>query len=128
MMGLLFWTLMTPQRYNAQFPASLTGMVCMNTEVTDVNAYMELVGRQARAASRIMARATTAQKNAALHAMADAIDERRESLQQANQQDLSAGRDKGLDDAMLDRLALTPARIDTMVEGLRQVATLQDPI
>lgn len=98
----------------------------MNTEVTDVSAYMELVGRQARAASRIMARATTAQKNAALHAMADAIDARRESLKQANQQDLTAGRAKGLDDAMLDRLALTPARIDTMVEGLRQVATLQD--
>src|SRR5690554_961145 len=100
----------------------------MSTTVTDVNACMDLVGRQARTASRLMARATTAQKNAALLAMADAIDARREPLQQANEKDLAAGREKGLDDAMLDRLALTPARIDTMVEGLRQVATLQDPI
>lgn len=100
----------------------------MNTKVTDVNAYMELVGSQARAASRIMARATTAQKNAALDAMADAIDKRREALQDANRQDLAAGREKGLDDAMLDRLALTPARIDAMVEGLRQVSALDDPI
>jgi len=100
----------------------------MSTTVTDVNAYMDLVGRQARTASRLMARATTAQKNAALLAMADAIDARREPLQQANEKDLAAGREKGLDDAMLDRLALTPARIDTMVEGLRQVAGLQDPI
>lgn len=100
----------------------------MNTKVHDVNAYMELVGSQARAASRIMARATTAQKNAALDAMADAIDKRREALQDANRQDLAAGREKGLDDAMLDRLALTPARIDAMVEGLRQVSALDDPI
>src|SRR5690554_2886354 len=103
-------------------------MVSMNTKVHDVNAYMELVGSQARAASRIMARATTAQKNAALDAMADAIDKRREALQDANRQDLAAGREKGLDDAMLDRLALTPARIDAMVEGLRQVSALDDPI
>ena len=75
-----------------------------------------------------MARATTAQKNAALDAMADAIDKRREALQDANRQDLAAGREKGLDDAMLDRLALTPARIDAMVEGLRQVSALDDPI
>lgn len=100
----------------------------MNKQVSDVNAYMSDVGQQARVASRLMARATTAQKNVALQAMADAIDERRESLQKANQQDLAAGREKGLDDAMLDRLALTPARIETMIEGLRQVAALQDPI
>tara|TARA_R100001039_G_scaffold38487_2_gene40183 strand:- start:943 stop:2202 length:1260 start_codon:yes stop_codon:yes gene_type:complete len=94
----------------------------------DIDAYMNTLGEQARAASRIMAAATTAQKNAALLAMADAIDASRERLQAANALDLQAGRDKALDAAMLDRLALTPARIDGMLEGLRQVAALQDPI
>lgn len=94
----------------------------------DINAYMNTLGEQARAASRIMAAATTAQKNAALLAMADAIEASRARLQAANELDLQAGRDKALDAAMLDRLALTPARIDGMLEGLRQVAALQDPI
>ncbi|MBF3061063.1 gamma-glutamyl-phosphate reductase, partial [Pseudomonas aeruginosa] len=49
-------------------------------------------------------------------------------LSHANEQDLAAGRANGLEPAMLDRLALTPARIDDMIEGLRQVATLPDPI
>lgn len=96
--------------------------------MSDVSAYMNTLGEQARAASRVMAAATTAQKNAALLAMAEAIDSSRENLQQANELDLQAGRDKGLDAAMLDRLALTPARIDGMLEGLRQVAALQDPV
>lgn len=94
----------------------------------DINAYMNTLGEQARAASRIMAAASTAQKNAALLAMADAIDASRERLQAANELDLQSGREKSLDAAMLDRLALTPARIDGMLEGLRQVAALQDPI
>lgn len=94
----------------------------------DINAYMNTLGVQARAASRIMAAASTAQKNAALLAMADAIDASREHLQAANELDLQAGRDKALDAAMLDRLALTPSRIDGMLEGLRQVAALQDPV
>lgn len=94
----------------------------------DINAYMNTLGVQARVASRIMAAASTAQKNAALLAMADAIDASREHLQAANELDLQAGRDKALDAAMLDRLALTPSRIDGMLEGLRQVAALQDPV
>ncbi|MEX0738512.1 MAG: glutamate-5-semialdehyde dehydrogenase [Pseudohongiella sp.] len=96
--------------------------------MSDINAYMNTLGEQARTASRVMAAATTSQKNAALLAMADAIDGSRERLQQANALDLQAGRDKGLDAAMLDRLQLTPARIDGMLEGLRQVAALQDPV
>ncbi|QUE78327.1 glutamate-5-semialdehyde dehydrogenase [Stutzerimonas stutzeri] len=90
--------------------------------------YMTRLGRAAREASRVLARATTAQKNRALHAAAAALDAAREELVAANQQDLAAGRANGLDEAMLDRLALTPARIDDMIEGLRQVATLPDPI
>ena len=90
--------------------------------------YMNRLGRAAREASRVTARATTAQKNDALLAAARALDAAREALLAANAKDLDAGRAIGLDDAMLDRLALTPARIDEMIEGLRQVATLPDPI
>ena len=73
--------------------------------MSDIRAYMNTVGLQARVASRLMAAATTAQKNAALLAMVDAIEQSREVLYRANEQDLAAGRNKGLDDAMLDRLA-----------------------
>ncbi|MFP8930062.1 glutamate-5-semialdehyde dehydrogenase [Pseudomonas aeruginosa] len=90
--------------------------------------YMSRLGRDARAASRLLARAATAQKNRALLAAADALDAARAELSHANEKDLAAGRANGLEPAMLDRLALTPARIDDMIEGLRQVATLPDPI
>ncbi len=90
--------------------------------------YMSRLGRDARATSRLLARAATAQKNRALLAAADALDAARAELSHANEQDLAAGRANGLEPAMLDRLALTPARIDDMIEGLRQVATLPDPI
>ncbi|EPO9975906.1 TPA: glutamate-5-semialdehyde dehydrogenase [Pseudomonas aeruginosa] len=90
--------------------------------------YMSRLGRDARAASRLLARAATAQKNRALLAAADALYAARAELSHANEQDLAAGRANGLEPAMLDRLALTPARIDDMIEGLRQVATLPDPI
>ncbi|WP_312255165.1 glutamate-5-semialdehyde dehydrogenase [Stutzerimonas nitrititolerans] len=56
------------------------------------------------------------------------MDAARAELSAANEQDLASGRSNGLDEAMLDRLALTPARIDDMIEGLRQVAALPDPI
>src|SRR5690606_8810720 len=84
--------------------------------------YLTRLGRAAREASRVLARASTAQKNRALHAAAAALDAARDELIGANRQDLDAGRANGLDEAMLDRLALTPARIDDMIEGLRQVA------
>ncbi|MEX0618470.1 MAG: glutamate-5-semialdehyde dehydrogenase [Pseudohongiellaceae bacterium] len=96
--------------------------------MTDISDYMNTVGRQARAASRVIARATTAQKNAALLAAATALDKARDGLLQANLQDMQAGRDKGLDAAMLDRLELNPDRITAMITGLRQVAALDDPV
>jgi len=86
------------------------------------------MGQRARAASRAMARASTAQKNQALLAAAQALKDAREQVLAANQQDLEQGRANGLDDAMLDRLELTPARFDAMIEGLEQVAALQDPV
>jgi len=94
----------------------------------DVAAYMTELGQQARAAAREVARSATAVRNQALLAAADALNEARAELAQANRKDLENGRANGLDDAMLDRLELTPARIDAMIEGLRQVAALPDPI
>jgi glutamate-5-semialdehyde dehydrogenase len=94
----------------------------------DVAAYMAELGQQARAAAREVARSATAVRNQALLATAEALDAARNELAQANDKDLENGRASGLDAAMLDRLELTPARIDTMIEGLRQVATLPDPV
>ncbi len=94
----------------------------------DIAAYMADVGRQAREAATAVARSTTAVRNQALLATAEALDASRNELAAANARDLEHGRSSGLDDAMLDRLELTPARIDAMIEGLRQVASLPDPI
>lgn len=90
--------------------------------------YMTRLGRAARDASRVIGRASTAQKNRALHAAANALDSERQALVAANELDLAAGRANGLEPAMLERLALTPARIDGMIVGLRQVASLPDPV
>ncbi|MCP8686017.1 glutamate-5-semialdehyde dehydrogenase [Marinobacterium sedimentorum] len=94
----------------------------------NVEAYMIELGQRAREASRLMARAETGIKNKTLLYMAEALEAAREVLASANRQDLENGKANGLDAAMLDRLELTPARIDTMIEGLHQVATLADPI
>jgi len=75
-----------------------------------------------------MASAETSAKNTALLAAMEAIDSMRTALAEANARDLKAGEEKGLDAAMLDRLELTDARIETMLEGLKQVASLADPI
>ncbi len=94
----------------------------------DVNQYMQQLGQQARASATAMARASTDNKNKALIAIASDIEQQREALHQANAADLDNGKTKGLDDALLDRLELTDARIDTMIEGLHQVASLADPV
>tara|TARA_Y100000589_G_scaffold317786_1_gene344341 strand:- start:131 stop:1369 length:1239 start_codon:yes stop_codon:yes gene_type:complete len=86
------------------------------------------IGQQARRAAAQVARSTTATRNRALLATAEVLDASRKELAMANAKDLEKGRENGLDAAMLDRLELTPARIDTMIEGLRQVAALPDPI
>ena len=96
--------------------------------MNDIEAYMIKLGSQARAASRQISKATTAQKNHALLAIADAIDSGRGQLLSANQLDLEAGREKPLESALLDRLELTEARIDSMIDGLRQVKALDDPV
>ncbi|MDH3380323.1 MAG: glutamate-5-semialdehyde dehydrogenase [Gammaproteobacteria bacterium] len=94
----------------------------------DVGAYVTDVGQKARAASRVMASASTAAKDRALGAMADAIADAHAALVAANQKDLAAARDAGLEPALVDRLALTEPRIDAMAAGLRQIAALADPV
>ena len=96
--------------------------------MSSIAEYMQQVGRRARAASAVIARAGTAEKNRALLGIAEAIDSRREALMQANAGDLERGRGKGLAAPLMDRLELTPGRIDGMIEGLRQVAALDDPV
>lgn len=100
----------------------------MKEQQIDIVTYMQDIGVRARTASRAMARATTAQKNAALNAIADAIIADRAALLEANQLDMDAGRKQGLDAALLDRLELNDERIDGMAEGLRQIASLPDPV
>jgi glutamate-5-semialdehyde dehydrogenase len=94
----------------------------------DVPAYMQSVGRRARAASRVIGRAETHQKNDALLAIAAAIEAASERLESENARDLAAGRRQGLDEALLDRLELNAARIAAMAQGLREIAALPDPI
>ncbi|GAA6144382.1 glutamate-5-semialdehyde dehydrogenase [Thalassolituus maritimus] len=90
--------------------------------------YMQTLGQQARTASRAMARASTNDKNRALIAIAEEISEQRDALRAANAEDMARGQENGLDAALLDRLELTDGRIDTMIEGLHQVAALPDPV
>lgn len=94
----------------------------------NIDQYMDALGQRARTAAKQIASASLADKNSALLAMAEALNSRRETLQEANQKDLENGRANGLDPAMLDRLALTDKTIDTMIEGLQQVASLADPV
>ena len=84
-------------------------MNSIENPMADIQAYMTQLGVQARAAAQDMNKATTAQKNAALLAMAAAIDASRPALMAANGKDLDAGREKGLAPALMDRLELTPA-------------------
>ena len=94
----------------------------------DVKDYMETLGRQARAASRQMAKASTAAKNAALLAMAADIRARSAELLAANAADVAEAKANGLDAALLDRLTITAKSVEAMAQGLEQVAALPDPI
>ena len=93
-----------------------------------VQAYMQQLGQDARSASRVIARATTREKNAALQAIYQSLQANQEKVLAANAQDMAKGRASGLDAALLDRLELTPSRFAGMLEGLEQVIALTDPI
>jgi glutamate-5-semialdehyde dehydrogenase len=94
----------------------------------DIQSYMHSVGREARKASRAMAKADTAAKDRALLAMAAAIDRDTVRLLDANRQDVNDARAKGLASALLDRLTLSAKSVAAMAEGLRQIAQLRDPV
>ncbi len=94
----------------------------------DIAQYVQTVGRNARQASRLIARADTNAKNQALRAIAAAIRRERDTLLAANQEDLTAARAAGLEPALLDRLTLTAKGVAAMAEGVEQVAGLSDPI
>jgi glutamate-5-semialdehyde dehydrogenase len=94
----------------------------------DIPKYMQAVGKRARAAAREIARADTGKKDAALTAIAAAIEAGAGELKAENEKDLAAGKQHGLDAALLDRLELNDARIAAMAEGLREMALLPDPV
>lgn len=94
----------------------------------DIQLYMKQLGEQARAASRLMAKADTNTKNQALRNIAALIRQHEKALLAANQQDMDAARANGMEAAMLDRLALSEKSVATMAEGLEQIASLPDPI
>jgi len=94
----------------------------------DIPQYMQSVGKRARLAARAMGRADSGMKDAALTAIAAAIEDATDSLKAENEKDLASGRQHGLDAALLDRLELNDARIASMAEGLREIALLPDPV
>ncbi len=94
----------------------------------DIKNYMKNLGVEARAASRLMAKADTNAKNLALTSIAQAILREKTALLAANKKDMDAARAAGMDAAMLDRLALSEKSITAMAEGLEQIVMLADPI
>ena len=94
----------------------------------NIKDYMNDLGVKARKAGREISRTESGKKNRALLKIAEVIEASTDVLVRENQKDLAAGKANGLDAAMLDRLALTPKSIQAMVEGLKQVAALPDPV
>ncbi len=99
----------------------------MNTP-TDIALYMQTLGQQARAAARLIAKASTAMKNAALLAMAAEMRARRDELLAANAEDVVEAQAEGLSAALIDRLTLGAKGVEAMAQGLEQVAQLPDPV
>ena len=97
-------------------------------DIIDIKTYMQSIGREARSASRLVARAETASKNHALAIMAMAIQRDERELLAANATDVENAKTRGLDTALIDRLTLTSKGIAGMAEGLLQIAALADPI
>ena len=99
-----------------------------NDSGNSIKALLQEMGEKARKASRALAKAETGTKNAALFTLADRLLEEADAILEANRTDMRAARDANLEPALLDRLELTPARIEAMADGVRQVAALPDPV
>ena len=93
-----------------------------------LNDYMQTLGQQARAAARVLSGAPTEKKNAALSCIYDALKTGRQHILAANAKDMQRGQERNLDAALLDRLELTPARFEGMLQGLKDVIALIDPV
>ncbi|PKH80642.1 glutamate-5-semialdehyde dehydrogenase [Psychrobacter sp. 4Bb] len=98
------------------------------SNTTDITTYMQSVGKQARAASRALAAANTGDKNSALLAIHDELVNAKQDILAANKIDMDYGQKNNLDSALLDRLELNEARFNGMLQGLKDVAGLPDPI
>jgi len=94
----------------------------------NIKSYMTVLGVNARKASTVLAAVESQLKNDALNTIADELILQRETLKSENAKDLQSGKEKGLDAAMLDRLAITDESIEKMAQGLRQIADLSDPV
>ena len=100
----------------------------MAQDITDVKEYMQQVGQQARQASRLLAAANTGAKNDALLCIYDKLKQAKPEILAANKIDMQNGHDNNLDAALLDRLELTGDRFEGMLQGLKDVSALPDPI
>ena len=96
--------------------------------IANIKDYMDALGKSARKASRAIANADSNAKNLALTEIANAILREKDSLLAANAKDLAAAKESGLESALVDRLTLTAKTVDSMAEGLLQIASLADPI
>ncbi|MCP4486507.1 MAG: glutamate-5-semialdehyde dehydrogenase [Gammaproteobacteria bacterium] len=103
-------------------------MCAVLQSTNDIEQYMQTLGEQARSASKLIARLEPEAKNLALLKIAKIIDSHRDDIKDENTRDMQQGKADGLGAAMLERLLLTDARIDAMIEGLQQVSSLADPV
>jgi glutamate-5-semialdehyde dehydrogenase len=94
----------------------------------DLKQMIDEMGRKARSAARVLATATTEEKNRALNGMADALDANAARIGEENEKDLRAGEENGLGTALIDRLRLTPERVASMANGIRKIVSLPDPV
>jgi len=106
----------------------MSAQVLVQDSAVDLSTVMLDLGRRARVAAAVLAFASPQSKVQALHAAADAIDDRRDDILSANALDMRAAEGKGISKAFLDRLQLNDKRIDAMIEGLRTIADLPDPV
>jgi len=94
----------------------------------DISSYMELLGSEAKSASEVLSTMSSQQKNSALISMAKILEEDKEEILKANNEDLSDAKTSEVGEALTDRLELTNSRINTMISGLLSIAELPDPI
>lgn len=99
-----------------------------NEQITDIHTYMQTVGEQAKKASRVLAACQTQQKNQALSEIYQALLDNKQHILKANAQDMQKGREQQLEAALLDRLELTESRFMGMLQGLKDVIALPDPV